>query len=142
MDRGGERLLSKLYFGCDAGRFYLRLDGRKSLRAEMPSGASLRVTFAGTTTFAVVVTAITATMPKTEIERSGVHTPCAGADAALDQIFELAMPFQTLGLTVGMTVEFYVELCVEERVLERAPAAGAIRFDAPSPDFERILWQV
>ena len=142
MDRGGDRLLTRLHFGFDANLFYLRLDGKKSLHAELPAGCDLRVTFAGPTTQCVVVTNVSATLPKVEVERAGVLTPCTGADAAVDQIFELSAPFHTLALSPGMAVEVFAELCVEGRVLERAPAAGGVRFEVPSPDFERILWQV
>jgi hypothetical protein len=42
-----------------------------------------------------------------------------------------------------MVVDFHVELCDEAgRTIQRAPGEGAIRFEVPAPDFERIVWQV
>jgi len=143
MDRGGQRLLTTLWFGYSTDRFYLRLDGHKSLRDELPPGAGIRVTFAGPTSLVALVTGIADKSPTIVLVRPGTSSPCAEATCALDRVFEFSMPFHSARCTVGMVVEFHVELCDEAgRTIERAPASGAIRFEVPAPDFERIAWQV
>ncbi len=147
MSRSTDQILSRLLFGFDAHRVYLRLDGKKSLRKEMPANACVRVIFAGHTSQVVSITAIAEGKPKIEIQRAGVVTPCTGAECpgiecALGGIFELALPFHALGFKPEMAVDFYIEVCSEGRVVERAPAGGAIRLEVPLPDFERIQWQV
>lgn len=142
MERSAERLLTRLYFGFDAERFYLRLDGRKDLSAELPPEVSVYISFAGPSALQVRATELCHTRPRIELDRAGIVTPCEGASCVLGQILELAIPFRALGLAVGTPVDFFVELTCGGQVRERAPSGGAIRFDVPPPDFDRIEWQV
>ena len=61
---------------------------------------------------------------------------------ATDGIFELAVPFARLDLDPGDPIRFYVELYQGDSSLDRAPREGIFELAAPSPDFERIMWQV
>jgi hypothetical protein len=63
-------------------------------------------------------------------------------EAATGKILELAVPFGRLGLKAGDAVRFYVELLSDEASLDRAPREGILELVVPSPDFERIMWQV
>ena len=63
-------------------------------------------------------------------------------EASTDAIFELAVPFARLELRPGDSIRFYVELMRGEASLDRAPREGIFELVAPSPDFERIMWQV
>ena len=53
----------------------------------------------------------------------------ARAEAAADLIFELAIPFRSLGRTTDEPVHFYVELLKEGQSVERIPHEGAIETD-------------
>ena len=61
---------------------------------------------------------------------------------ATDQILELAVPFARLDRKPGDPIRFYVELLKGEPSLDRAPREGIFELTVPSPDFERIMWQV
>ena len=61
---------------------------------------------------------------------------------ATGAIFELAVPFARLDLEPGDPIRFYVELQKGDSSLDRAPREGVFELVAPSPDFERIMWQV
>ena len=61
---------------------------------------------------------------------------------ATGKILELAVPFGRLGLKPGDPIRFYVELLGGEPSLDRAPREGIFELTVPSPDFERIMWQV
>jgi hypothetical protein len=54
----------------------------------------------------------------------------------------MAVPFERLGLKPGDPIRFYVELLKGESSLDRAPREGVFELTTPSPDFERVLWQV
>ena len=63
-------------------------------------------------------------------------------EVATGQILELAVPFGRLGLKAGDPIRFYVELLGGDSSLDRAPREGIFELTVPSPDFERIMWQV
>jgi hypothetical protein len=65
-----------------------------------------------------------------------------GVEVAVGRIFELAVPFRQLGAEPGEPVRFYVELLKGENSLDRAPREGIFELTVPTPDFERIMWQV
>ena len=58
------------------------------------------------------------------------------------KILELAVPFGRLGLKAGEAIRFYVELLGGDASLDRAPREGIFELAVPTPDFERIMWQV
>jgi hypothetical protein len=45
-------------------------------------------------------------------------------------------------LKPGDPVKFYVELLDDDASVDRAPREGIFELTVPSPDFERIMWQV
>jgi hypothetical protein len=61
---------------------------------------------------------------------------------AVDRIAEAAIPFDALGVAVDGPVHFYVELLRGGQCRGRAPRQGATSLARPSPDFERIMWDV
>jgi hypothetical protein len=63
-------------------------------------------------------------------------------DAATDKILELAVPFGRMGLKAADPVRFYIELVSGQTSLDRAPREGIFELTVPTPDFERIMWQV
>jgi hypothetical protein len=63
-------------------------------------------------------------------------------EASVDQIVEIAVPFDALGAPVDGPVQFFVELMREGRSHDRAPRQGALAATRPSPHFELIMWDV
>jgi hypothetical protein len=61
---------------------------------------------------------------------------------ATGAILELAVPFARLDLNPGDPIRFYIELYQGDASLDRAPREGIFELAVPSPDFERIMWQV
>ena len=59
-----------------------------------------------------------------------------------DKILELAVPFGRLGLRADDPIRFYVELIDGESSIDRAPREGIFELTVPTPEFERIMWQV
>jgi hypothetical protein len=55
---------------------------------------------------------------------------------------EAACPFKALGFRPRETARFHVKLFHGDTLVERAPRAGNIAFEVPTPDFEREMWQV
>jgi hypothetical protein len=54
----------------------------------------------------------------------------------------MAVPFTRLGLRPDDPIRFYVELIAGESSIDRAPREGIFELAMPTPDFERVMWQV
>ena len=74
--------------------------------------------------------------------RDGAVMAGGHAEAAADQLFELAVTFRSLARKTDEPVHFYVELLKDQQSVERIPHEGAIETTVPSPDYELIMWQV
>jgi len=60
----------------------------------------------------------------------------------VERIAELGVPFARLGLSVGQPIHFFVEVLEARQSRDRAPRDETINLTCPSPDFERIMWNV
>ena len=79
---------------------------------------------------------------RAEMLKLKIRFPSVGVLQGPAAIFELAVPFAQLDLNPGNPVRFYVELYRGDSSLDRAPREGIFELTIPSPDFERIMWQV
>ena len=70
------------------------------------------------------------------------NVPDGWVQVATGTILEMAVPFARLDRTPGDPIRFYVELFQGDSSLDRAPREGVLELTTPSPEFERILWQV
>ena len=61
---------------------------------------------------------------------------------AVDQVAELAIPFESLDAAEDQEVRFSARLVKGDRVVERIPHDSAIEMTVPGPDFEREEWYV
>ena len=77
-----------------------------------------------------------------ELLREGRPIEAPGLEVAVDQIAELAVPFDQLGVAVDGPIQFFVELLHENQSRDRAPREGTVVLSRPSPDFEQIMWDV
>jgi hypothetical protein len=62
--------------------------------------------------------------------------------AGVDQIAEVAITLDVLGVAVDQHLPFFVELQRDGQGQDRAPREGAIVLTRPSRDFEQIMWDV
>jgi len=148
-DRGTMTLVTRglmhvVWFGFDAERFLVRVDAEGGPAAERLSEVDrLRVGFVDPAESEIVVVEPSVERPIGYLNRAG--QPSANGDtvtAATGAIFEMAVPFDRLGLKPGDPIRFYVELLKGESSVDRAPREGVFELTTPSPDFERIYWQV
>jgi hypothetical protein len=135
-------LVSDLYFGFDAERLFLRLDSRGGpFREQLAEVEALRVVFVQPEELELSVLHPSRKEPKVQLRRHGALMAGAHAVAAAELIFELAVPFRSLGRKTDEPVHFYVELLKDGQSVERIPHEGAIETTVPSPDYELIMWQ-
>jgi len=134
--------ISDLYFGFDPERLLLRLDARGGpFREQLADVQSVRVVFLQPDGFEVTVLQPGRKSPEVHLWRYGSTVAGSHAEAAADQLFELAVPFRSLGRKTDEPVHFYVELLKDQQSVERIPYEGAIETFVPSPDYELMMWQ-
>jgi hypothetical protein len=62
--------------------------------------------------------------------------------AAVDEIFELSLPFAALGLRAGEAFELSVVLLQRGLEIDRHPPHGGLALTVPDPSFERRHWLI
>jgi alpha-amylase/alpha-mannosidase (GH57 family) len=116
--------LSDLLFGFDEKRLLVRLDFRPGVRPrEMVGDGVVRVV---------------SVAPE---HRTVALWPPSAGEAALDEIFEAAVPFEALGASGG-EVSFYVEIERPGAPPARIPSLMPITMVLPGRDFDKINWTV
>ena len=134
--------ISDLYFGFDTERLAVRLDSRGGpVREQLADIAAIRVVFLQPEGFELLVSHPNRKEPDVQLWRHGSVMAGGHAEAAADQIFEMAVPFRSLARKTDEPVHFYVELLKAKQPVERIPYEGAIETVVPSPDYELIMWQ-
>ena len=119
--------ISDLYFGFDTERLLLRLDVRGGpFREQLADVEAIRVVFLQPAGFELLVSHPSRKEPEVQLWRHGTVVAGAHAEAAADQIFELAVPFRSLARKTDEPVHFYVELLKDQQSVERIPHEGAI----------------
>ena len=134
-------LLRQIWFGFGVDRLLIRVDTEGGPACErLAEVGRLRVGFVDPPDREVVVAAPSGPRPSARVRRPGGET--VEGEAACGKIFELAVPFEALGSKAGEPLRFYVELLTDDASVDRAPREGIFELAVPSPDFERVMWQV
>jgi alpha-amylase/alpha-mannosidase (GH57 family) len=136
--------LHSIWFGFSVDRLLIRVDTDGGPASERLAEVSqLRVGFVDPADWEIVVENPSSPAPTAYAKHAG-QTSGNGTtvEVATGKILELAVPFGRLGLRADDPIRFYVELIQAESSIDRAPREGIFELSVPTPDFERILWQV
>jgi alpha-amylase/alpha-mannosidase (GH57 family) len=144
MSQVSEGILECVWFGFDEKRLLLRIDTHGGpARERLADADRLRVGFVDPGEWEIVVLEPANEHPVAGLNhRDRPRSNGTTIQVATGTILELAMPFSRLQLSPGDGIRFYVELWEGESSLDRAPRDGILELAVPSPDFERIMWQV
>lgn len=137
-------LLSEARFGFSPERLLLRLDTHGGPAREQLVGVDrLRVAFVDPPEWEVWVERPGESRPIGSIRHRGeLSSNGVVVEVATDRVLEVGVPFGRLGLKAGDPIRFYVELFEGETSLDRAPREGVFELPVPTPDYERVMWQV
>ncbi|HMB07802.1 MAG TPA: glycoside hydrolase family 57 protein [Isosphaeraceae bacterium] len=137
-------LLQGVWFGFSPERLLIRVDTEGGPAFERLREASqLRIGFIDPADWEIVVESPSVYRPIAHINHAGrPSSNGTTVEVATGHILELGVPFGRLGLKAGDPTRFYVELLGGDASLDRAPREGIFELTVPSPDFERIMWQV
>ena len=148
-ERGGamaqvtQGVFREIWFGFGTDRLLIRVDTEGPARDQLKVADLFRVGFVDPADCEIVVSNPSMPRPTASIKQRGQVTGNgASVEVATDKILELAVPFKRLGLAVDDQVRFYVEVLAGEASLDRSPREGIFELTVPTPDFERIMWQV
>jgi alpha-amylase/alpha-mannosidase (GH57 family) len=143
MAMAGQGPLKDVYFGFDRQALLLRVDFEDAAHEALSEYDALRVGFLEPPGYEVLIRpGRERKSPAVELRRDEQPIDAAGVAVGIDHIVELAVPFARLGLKVDEPIQFVVELLESQQSRDRAPREGTIHLTCPSPDFERIMWDV
>jgi alpha-amylase/alpha-mannosidase (GH57 family) len=134
--------LEELYFGFSLSLLLLRIDCTRPAKSALADFDVWRVGFVEPAGFEVRVSNPGRAGQRVELLRNGVAVPNVKIEVGIDQIAELAIPFDALSVAVDEHLQFFVELLRDGQGQDRAPREGAIVLTRPSRDFEQIMWNV
>jgi alpha-amylase/alpha-mannosidase (GH57 family) len=133
--------LEELYFGFDLDHLFLRVDCDEPAQLALAEEDTLRVGFIAPSGHELNIDRPGRPDQVVRWGAGGEGVP-PGVRAAVDRIVEIAIPFEALGVAIDEPVQFFVELLRHRQSHDRAPRQGTIGLARPSPDFERIMWDV
>lgn len=139
MTKVSDGVITHLYFGFDKKRFLLRCDTSTNARTELSEFDEVRVRFVEPYGVDIRINTQQATSPQLYIE--GQPQAKTAAEAAINRILEVAIPYAEIDVDIDHRLHLAVELVRDGEVVERAPSEGTIDLTVPSPDFEKLMWQ-
>jgi alpha-amylase/alpha-mannosidase (GH57 family) len=134
--------LEELYFGFNLSLLLIRLDCNRPAKSALADFDVLRIGFVEPAGFEIRIANPGRADPRAEFLRDGVPVPAIEVPIGIDQIVEVAIPFDALGVAVDTHMQFFVELLRDGQSQDRAPREAAIVLTRPSRDFEQIMWDV
>ncbi len=134
-----ESVISDMYFGFDEQRFLLRCDTHTSAKAELADFDEIRIRFVEPFGAELRIDCQAPETPRLII--NGEQRPNTNATAAIDQMLELSIPYEELGVEKTQRLHLAVELVRDGETVERSPSEGTIDLTIPSEEFEQYMWQ-
>ncbi|MBV8557213.1 MAG: hypothetical protein JO116_16740 [Planctomycetaceae bacterium] len=137
-------ILKCIWFGFSIERLLIRIDTEGGAASERLAEVNqLRIGFVDPPGWEILVDAPALPRPAACIHHAGeLSSNGTTVEVATGQILELGVPFCRIGLKAGDPIRFCVELLRGDSSVDRAPREGIFELTVPTPDFERIMWQV
>jgi alpha-amylase/alpha-mannosidase (GH57 family) len=134
--------LKEVYFGFNLQQFLVRIDCEGPARSQLAGCEQLRVVFVEPAGYEVRLHNPGRKDQRLELVAPDNPTAQAAVQVGLDQVFEMSVPFDWLGVQVGQPLQFFVEVLDDGQSRDRAPREGVISLARPGPEFELRMWNV
>jgi alpha-amylase/alpha-mannosidase (GH57 family) len=146
-ERGTMAMVSRgpmkdVYFGFDHRDLLLRVDFDHPARTVLADFDTLRIFFVEPPGRELLVEVPATAKQELRLLHDRQVVTAPDIRIGLDQIVEIAIPFDRLGVRVDQPIQFFVELLEGRQSRDRAPREGTINLTCPSPDFEQVMWDV
>lgn len=133
-----ENFLSKIYYGFDLKKLYLRLDTKIPLKNQPVDDVEIKISFIEPMEHHIHISWETRKVKAVSINHKGETTLLK--EIAAEKIIELAFPLSLLQLKESDTIEFAIFVHKEKTLLERWPYDSSIKFKQPTKEFGSDLW--
>jgi alpha-amylase/alpha-mannosidase (GH57 family) len=134
--------LTELFFGFDLTRLFLRVDCEGPARPALAEIDALRIGFLEPAGWELLVEHPGQPGQSFRLLHGELTVEAPGLEWGIDQIAEVAIPFDALNIAIGAPVHFFVELLEDRQSRDRAPREGSINLTRPTAYFEQIMWDV
>ncbi len=142
----GASIITHIYYGFDLKNMFIRLDPSGNLNDEKVGDLAFFINFLDPKGLDVEIRLVpqerrvSAALFKSENGNrtltSAIHT------VAANDIVELAVPFELIGVKANEDVQIFVTVERAGSEVEKWPYRGYIQFKVPTDDFEAMMWQV
>jgi alpha-amylase/alpha-mannosidase (GH57 family) len=136
-----ESIVRDLYFGFDRSQLLIRCDTIDRAIADLGDCDEVRIRFVEPYGIEARIDIRHPKQPTARLMREGNPLDLNGVRAGLDRIFEVSIPWASLGARPGDTLQFAVELYQQGQSIGRTPSEGTIETSIPASDFEKRMWQ-
>ncbi|GAB4483695.1 MAG: glycoside hydrolase family 57 protein [Thermodesulfovibrionales bacterium] len=136
-----ESLITTIYYGFNQTHLFLRLDPKLPF-AEFGGQTFLSVMTSKPADIRITVPVATGRLKADLFEKIGDlwEKKSEIDDVAIQDIFEIAVPFSALKATEKDEIHLFVSIRKEHEEVERCPWRGHISVTVPTPDFEAMMW--
>jgi alpha-amylase/alpha-mannosidase (GH57 family) len=142
----GASIITHIYYGFDLKNMFIRLDPSGNLREEKVADLAFFIIFLNPKGLDVEIRVVprerrvSATLSRGE---NGARRQIAAINTvAANEIIELAVPFDMLGVKPNDEIHLFVTVEHAGSEVEKWPSRGYIQFRVPTADFEATMWQV
>ena len=138
--------IKDVYFGFDLLNLFVRVDFDSPAHKALADFDAVRIGITEPSGWELLLTDLSTGQPTAQLDHEGAPYVPEPRDppirVGLDQILELALPFELLLIKSDEPIQFFVELLQGTQSRDRAPREGTIHLTCPSPDFEQVMWDV
>jgi alpha-amylase/alpha-mannosidase (GH57 family) len=134
-----ESILSALYYGFNKDNLFLRLDPAVSFSDLFPD-TKFSINFTKPSQLRVTVSLKPVTAELLRKTDKGWQKIKDIPDAAVQDIFELEIPFNDLAAHEKEEIVFSISILKHGEEIERCPSRGYVSLTVPTPDFESMMW--
>jgi alpha-amylase/alpha-mannosidase (GH57 family) len=142
----GASVIAHIYYGFDLRNLFLRLDPSQSLQSESVEDLSFFVNFLLPKSMDIEVRVMPKQRRVTATLSQGEHSKrkevAAINGVAANEIIELAIPFELLGVKPNGEIHCFITVERKGSEIEKWPYHGFIQVKVPNEDFDAMMWQV
>jgi len=142
----GASIVTHIYYGFDLKNMFVRLDPSGSFKDENVADLAFFINFLSPKGLDVEIRVLPQEHRVNAALFRGVNGDrsqiAAINNVAANEVIELAIPFDLLGVKPNDEVHIFVTVERSGSEIEKWPFRGYIQFKAPTDDFEAMMWQV
>jgi alpha-amylase/alpha-mannosidase (GH57 family) len=139
-------IITHIYYGFDLKNMFVRLDPSGSLKDEKVVDLAFFINFLNPKSFDAEVRIVPqerrVSAALFQGENGDRKQVAVINTVAANEIIELALPFELLGVKPNEEVQIFVTVERDGSEVEKWPYRGYIQFKVPTEDFEATMWQV